>query len=125
MDALTRYHRMLGYNSLWQPGMDHAGIATQMVVERQIESAGQDRLSLGREAFLQKVWDWKQQSGDTIAQQLRRMGSSVDWSRERFTMDEDLSRAVIEVFVQLYDEGLIFRGSRQRARSGRSGDLSA
>ena len=112
MDALTRYHRMLGYNSLWQPGMDHAGIATQMVVERQIESAGQDRLSLGREAFLQKVWDWKQQSGDTIAQQLRRMGSSVDWSRERFTMDEDLSRAVIEVFVQLYDEGLIFRGKR-------------
>jgi valyl-tRNA synthetase len=103
---------MLGYNSLWQPGMDHAGIATQMVVERQIESAGQDRLSLGREAFLQKVWDWKQQSGDTIAQQLRRMGSSVDWSRERFTMDEDLSRAVIEVFVQLYDEGLIFRGKR-------------
>ncbi len=112
MDALTRYHRMLGYNSLWQPGMDHAGIATQMVVERQIESAGQDRLSLGREAFLQKVWDWKQQSGDTIAQQLRRMGSSGDWSRERFTMDEDLSRAVIEVFVQLYDEGLIFRGKR-------------
>ena len=112
MDALTRYHRMLGYNSLWQPGMDHAGIATQMVVERQIESAGQDRLSLGREAFLQKVWEWKQQSGDTIAQQLRRMGSSVDWSRERFTMDEDLSRAVIEVFVQLYDEGLIFRGKR-------------
>ena len=112
MDALTRYHRMLGYNSLWQPGTDHAGIATQMVVERQIESAGQNRLSLGREAFLQKVWDWKQQSGDTIAQQLRRMGSSVDWSRERFTMDEDLSRAVIEVFVQLYDEGLIFRGKR-------------
>ena len=112
MDALTRYHRMLGYNSLWQPGTDHAGIATQMVVERQIESAGQNRLSLGREAFLQKVWDWKQQSGDTISQQLRRMGSSVDWSRERFTMDEDLSRAVIEVFVQLYDEGLIFRGKR-------------
>ncbi|MEE9511306.1 MAG: valine--tRNA ligase, partial [Gammaproteobacteria bacterium] len=112
MDALTRYHRMLGYNSLWQPGMDHAGIATQMVVERQIETAGQDRLSLGREAFLQKVWDWKQQSGDTIAQQLRRMGSSVDWSRERFTMDKELSRAVIEVFVQLYDEGLIFRGKR-------------
>ena len=112
MDTLTRYHRMLGYNTLWQPGMDHAGIATQMVVERQIEAGGQDRLSLGREAFLQKVWDWKQQSGDTIAQQLRRMGSSVDWSRERFTMDEGLSRAVIEVFVRLYDEGLIFRGKR-------------
>jgi valyl-tRNA synthetase len=112
MDALTRYHRMLGYNSLWQPGMDHAGIATQMVVERQIETTGQDRLSLGREAFVQKVWDWKKQSGDTIAQQLRRMGSSVDWSRERFTMDKELSRAVIEVFVRLYDEGLIFRGKR-------------
>ena len=112
MDTLTRYHRMLGYNTLWQPGMDHAGIATQMVVERQIETVGQDRLSLGREAFLEKVWEWKQQSGDTIAQQLRRMGSSVDWNRERFTMDEDLSRAVIEVFVRLYDEGLIFRGKR-------------
>jgi valyl-tRNA synthetase len=112
MDALTRYHRMLGYNTLWQPGTDHAGIATQMVVERQIESAGQDRLGLGREAFVQKVWDWKHQSGATISQQLRRMGSSVDWSRERFTMDEELSRAVIEVFVQLHDEGLIFRGKR-------------
>jgi len=112
MDALTRYHRMLGYNTLWQPGTDHAGIATQMVVERQIESAGQDRLGLGREAFVQKVWDWKHQSGATISQQLRRMGSSVDWSRERFTMDEKLSRAVIEVFVQLHDEGLIFRGKR-------------
>ena len=112
MDALTRYHRMLGHRTLWQPGTDHAGIATQMVVERQLEADGQTRLELGRPAFLEKVWQWKEQSGDTISHQLRRMGSSVDWSRERFTMDEGLSEAVVEVFVRLYEEGLIYRGKR-------------
>jgi valyl-tRNA synthetase len=112
MDALTRYQRMRGFNTLWQPGTDHAGIATQMVVERQLESEGTTRLTLGREGFLEKVWQWKEQSSDTISRQLRRMGSSVDWARERFTMDEGLSRAVVEVFVQLYDEDLIYRGTR-------------
>ena len=112
MDTLIRYHRMLGRNTLWQPGTDHAGIATQMVVERQLDASGQSRHELGREAFLDKVWEWKQQSGDTIARQLRRMGSSVDWQRERFTMDDGLSRAVREVFVRLHDEGLIYRGKR-------------
>ena len=112
MDALTRYHRMRGDNTLWQPGTDHAGIATQMVVERQLEAEGKHRLDLGREDFVARVWDWKEHSGGIISQQMRRMGSSVDWSRERFTMDEGLSAAVIEVFVQLYDEGLIYRGQR-------------
>ncbi len=112
MDALTRYHRMQGHNALWQPGTDHAGIATQMVVERQLEEAGQTRTGLGREAFLEKVWEWKNHSGNTISRQMRRMGDSVDWSRERFTMDEGLSRAVTEVFVRLYEEGLIYRGTR-------------
>jgi len=112
MDALTRFHRMCGYRTLWQPGTDHAGIATQMVVERQLAAEGQSRIALGREAFLGKVWEWKAQSGDTIQKQLRRMGSSVDWSRECFTMDEDLSRAVVEAFVRLHDEGLIYRGKR-------------
>ncbi|MCP4408445.1 MAG: valine--tRNA ligase [Gammaproteobacteria bacterium] len=112
MDALTRYHRMQGDNTLWQPGTDHAGIATQMVVERQLNAEGKSRHDLGREQFVQRVWDWKQHSGNTITRQLRRMGTSVDWSRERFTMDEGLSRAVQEVFVQLYDEGLIYRGKR-------------
>ena len=112
MDALTRYHRMRGDRTLWQPGTDHAGIATQMVVERQLAADGLSRVELGRAAFLDKVWEWKEQSGDTIQRQLRRMGSSVDWSRERFTMDEDLSRAVIEAFVRLFDEGLIYRGKR-------------
>ncbi len=112
MDALTRYHRMRGDNTLWQPGTDHAGIATQMVVERQLEADGKHRLDLGRENFVARVWDWKEHSGGIISQQMRRMGSSVDWSRERFTMDEGLSAAVIEVFVQLYDEGLIYRGQR-------------
>ncbi len=112
MDALTRFHRMRGNRTLWQPGTDHAGIATQMVVERQLAAQGQSRADLGREAFLDKVWEWKEQSGNTIQQQLRRMGSSVDWSRERFTMDEDLSQAVIEAFVRLHDEGLIYRGKR-------------
>ena len=112
MDALTRFHRMRGCRTLWQPGTDHAGIATQMVVERQLAAQGQTRVALGREAFLDKVWEWKEQSGDTIQKQLRRMGSSVDWSRERFTMDEKLSKAVIEAFVRLHEEGLIYRGNR-------------
>ena len=112
MDALIRYHRMKGDNTLWQAGMDHAGIATQMVVERQLEQAGQTRAQLGREAFIDKVWEWKAQSGGTITRQLRRMGTSLDWSRERFTMDDGLSEAVNEVFVRLHEEGLIYRGKR-------------
>jgi valyl-tRNA synthetase len=112
MDALTRYHRMRGFRTLWQPGTDHAGIATQMVVERLLEREGTSRAQLGREAFLARVWQWKERSGNTIVQQMRRLGSSVDWSRERFTMDPGLSRAVLEVFVRLYDEGLIYRGKR-------------
>ncbi len=112
MDTLVRYHRMQGCNTLWQPGTDHAGIATQMVVERQLAADGVTRHDLGREKFLDKVWDWKEKSGGTITQQIRRLGSSVDWSRERFTMDPGLSKAVQEVFVRLYDEGLIYRGKR-------------
>ena len=112
MDALIRYHRMLGYNTLWQVGTDHAGIATQMVVERQLEAEGVSRHDLGREAFIDKVWEWKEQSGGTITRQLRRLGSSLDWSRERFTMDPGLSEAVQEVFIRLYREGLIYRGQR-------------
>ena len=112
MDALIRFYRMRGDNTLWQPGTDHAGIATQMVVERQLLQDGLSRHELGREAFLDRVWDWKAQSGDTITRQMRRLGDSPDWSRERFTMDEGLSKAVIEVFVQLYEEGLIYRGKR-------------
>ena len=112
MDVLTRYHRMSGNNTLWQPGTDHAGIATQMVVERQLNAEGKTRHDLGREAFVQRVWDWKHESGGTITQQLRRMGASVDWSRERFTMDDGLSSAVREVFVRLFDEDLIYRGKR-------------
>ncbi|MBK1727416.1 valine--tRNA ligase [Halorhodospira neutriphila] len=112
MDALVRYHRMAGYNTLWQPGTDHAGIATQMVVERQLEGEGVSRHELGRERFLERVWQWKAESGGTIQNQLRRMGASVDWSRERFTMDEGLSEAVTEVFVRLYEDELIYRGER-------------
>jgi len=112
MDALTRYHRMCGDNTLWQAGSDHAGIATQMVVERQLIADGKTRHDLGREAFLDKVWEWKAESGGTITKQLRRMGASLDWSRERFTMDEGLSDAVKEVFVRLHEEGLIYRGKR-------------
>ena len=112
MDALTRYHRMAGDNTLWQPGTDHAGIATQIVVERQLDAQGVSRHDLGREAFLGKVWDWKEHSGSTITRQMRRLGTSPDWSRERFTMDEGLSKAVTEVFVRLYREGLIYRGKR-------------
>ncbi len=112
MDALTRYHRMQGDNTLWQAGTDHAGIATQMVVERQLLAEGKTRHDLGREKFIKRVWEWKAQSGGTITKQLRRMGASLDWSRERFTMDDGLSRAVTEVFVRLHDEGLIYRGKR-------------
>ncbi len=112
MDALVRYHRMKGDKTLWQPGTDHAGIATQMVVERQLNAQGLTRHDLGREKFIEKVWEWKQQSGNTITRQLRRLGASCDWSRERFTMDEGLSAAVQEVFEKLYDEGLIYRGKR-------------
>jgi valyl-tRNA synthetase len=112
MDALTRYHRMLGEDALWQPGTDHAGIATQMVVERQLNAEGITRHELGRGKFVERVWQWKEQSGGTISRQLRRLGASVDWSRERFTMDEGLSAAVLEAFVRLYEEGLIYRGKR-------------
>jgi len=112
MDALTRYHRMKGYNTLWQPGTDHAGIATQMVVERIINADGKTRHDLGRDAFIEKVWEWKEESGGTITRQLRRMGSSLDWEKERFTMDDGMSDAVQEVFIKLYEEGLIYRGKR-------------
>ena len=112
MDALIRYHRMKGDNTLWQPGTDHAGIATQMVVERQLNAHGQNRHDLGREKFIERVWEWKEESGNTITKQLRRLGASPDWSRERFTMDEGLSDAVTDVFEQLYDEKLIYRGKR-------------
>jgi valyl-tRNA synthetase len=112
MDALTRYHRMRGFNTLWIPGTDHAGIATQIVVERQLQAQGISRHDLGRENFVAKVWEWKQQSGDTITRQMRRMGDSVSWSHEYFTMDERLSKVVVETFVRLYEEGLIYRGKR-------------
>jgi valyl-tRNA synthetase len=112
MDALTRFHRMDGDNTLWQPGTDHAGIATQIVVERQLDAQKISRHDLGREKFLEKVWEWKEHSGSTITRQMRRLGTSPDWSRERFTMDEGLSKAVTEVFVRLYREGLIYRGKR-------------
>lgn len=112
IDILIRYHRMNGDRTLWQCGTDHAGIATQMVVERQLEQQGINRHQLGREAFTAKVWDWKNTYGDFIGEQLRRMGTSMDWSRERFTLDDGLSEAVNKVFIQLYEEGLIYRGKR-------------
>ncbi len=112
MDALIRYHRMKGDGTLWQPGTDHAGIATQMVVERQLEAQGKTRHDLGREAFIARIWEWRAESGGSITRQLRRLGSSLDWAHERFTMDEGLSAAVREVFVRLYQEGLIYRGKR-------------
>lgn len=112
MDALIRYQRMQGLKTLWQPGTDHAGISTQLVVERKLEGEGLTRKNMTREEFLERVWQWKEESGNTITSQMRRIGSSVDWSRERFTMDEGLSAAVQRVFVQLYDEGLIYRGTR-------------
>jgi len=112
VDSLIRYKRMQGYNTLWQMGTDHAGISTQMVVTEQLAAQGIKPMELGREAFVEKVWDWKEHSGNTISQQLRRLGASLHWETERFTMDEGLSRAVLEVFVRLYDEGLIYRGKR-------------
>ncbi|HEY2679671.1 MAG TPA: valine--tRNA ligase [Steroidobacteraceae bacterium] len=112
MDALIRFHRMRGFDTLWQPGTDHAGIATQMVVERQLNAEGSSRTDLGREAFVERVWKWKETSGGIIAKQMRRLGASVDWQRDRFTMDAGLSQAVTEVFVRLYEEGLIYRGKR-------------
>jgi len=112
MDALTRYHRMRGDNTLWQPGTDHAGIATQIVVERQLDAQGISRHDLGREKFIEKVWEWKEYSGNTITKQMRRLGTSPDWSRERFTMDPSLNKTVTETFVRLFNEGLIYRGKR-------------
>ncbi|KAF1013624.1 MAG: valine--tRNA ligase [Burkholderia sp.] len=112
MDSLTRYHRMRGDNTLWVPGTDHAGIATQIVVERQLDAQKISRHDLGREKFVQCVWEWKEKSGSTISGQLRRLGASTDWSREYFTMDDKLSSVVREVFVQLYEQGLIYRGKR-------------
>ena len=111
-DALIRYHRMRGFDTLWQVGTDHAGIATEMVVTRNLAREGLTRDGLGRDAFIERVWQWKQESGDTITRQMRRLGASADWSRERFTMDEGLSKAVVETFVRLYEEGLIYRGQR-------------
>jgi len=112
MDSLTRYYRMRGHNTLWQPGTDHAGIATQIVVERQLDAQGVSRHDLGREKFLEKVWEWKEYSGGTITRQMRRLGTSPDWKRERFTMDAGLSKTVTETFVRLFNEGLIYRGKR-------------
>ncbi|MDR1529627.1 MAG: valine--tRNA ligase [Burkholderiales bacterium] len=112
IDALIRYYRMRGFNTLWQPGTDHAGIATQIVVERQLDMQGKSRHALGREAFIEEVWKWKELSGNRISQQMRRLGTSPDWRRERFTMDEGLSKTVTEIFVRLYREGLIYRGKR-------------
>ena len=112
MDALIRYHRMLGRKTLWQVGTDHAGIATQMVVERQLARQNLTRKDLGREDFVKKVWEWKEESGNIITQQIRRLGSSLDWTRERFTMDAGFSAAVERVFVELYDQNLIYRGKR-------------
>ena len=112
MDALTRFHRMRGFDTLWQPGTDHAGIATQMVVERQLNAAGQSRLELGRDAFVARVWQWKETSGGIIAKQMRRLGASVDWQRDVFTLDPAMSLKVTEVFVRLYEDGLIYRGKR-------------
>lgn len=111
-DILVRYHRMLGHNTLWQPGIDHAGIATQTVVERQLRREGKTRHDLGREAFLERVWAWKQESGGRIALQQRELGASADWPRSAFTMDPGYARAVREAFVRLHEEGLIYRDTR-------------
>jgi valyl-tRNA synthetase len=111
-DILIRYRRMQGRDALWQPGTDHAGIATQMVVERLLDAEKTSRKTIGREAFLDRVWQWKAESGGNISQQLRRLGASADWARERFTMDEGLSKSVREVFVRLHGEGLIYQDRR-------------
>jgi len=112
MDVLTRYKRMCGFRTLWLPGIDHAGISTQLMVSRALKKEGKTRHDLGREKFVERVWKWKNESGGQITRQMRRLGDSVDWSREKFTMDEDLSRAVREEFVRLYEEGMIYRGNR-------------
>src|SRR3990167_3596896 len=112
IDVLIRYHRMHGQATLWQAGTDHAGIATQMVVERKLNLEGKTREAIGRDAFIEKIWKWKEESGNNITRQLRRLGASLDWSRERFTLDDNLSYAVREVFIRLYKEGLIYRGER-------------
>src|SRR5687768_12462673 len=112
MDVLSRYKRMCGYRTLWLPGTDHAGISTQLMVSRELKKEGSTRHDLGREKFVERVWKWKHESGGQITRQMRREGASVDWSREKFTMDEELSRAVRHVFVKLYEEGLIYRGNR-------------
>ena len=112
MDIIIRYQRMNGKNTLWQVGTDHAGIATQMVVERQLEKSGTSRQELGRESFEKEVWKWKEESGSTITKQMKRLGASTDWTKEKFTMDENLVRGVQKVFIQLYEEGLIYRGKR-------------
>src|SRR5512147_1825057 len=110
MDILVRWHRMRGFITLWLPGTDHAGIATQMMVDRQLRSEGKSRLEMGREKFVERVWEWKRHYGGAILDQMKRLGASVDWGREYFTMDENLSRTVREVFVRLYEQGLIYRG---------------
>src|SRR6185436_7870623 len=112
MDVLVRWHRMRGDDTLWQVGTDHAGIATQIVVEQQLKAEGKSRHEMGREQFEERVWAWKEESGGAITRQMRRLGASGDWSRERFTMDEGMTRAVLETFVRLFDDGLIYRGKR-------------
>src|ERR1700716_2193123 len=112
MDVLTRFKRMCGYRTLWLPGMDHAGISTQLMVTRELKKEGLSRRDVGREKFVERVWKWKAESGGQITKQMRRLGVSVDWSREKFTMDEDLSWAVREAFVRLYEDGMIYRGNR-------------
>ena len=112
MDLMIRYHRMRGDNTLWQVGTDHAGIATQIIVEQQLKAKGISRHDLGREKFVERVWAWKEESGSTITRQMRRMGASADWTRERFTMDDGLSAAVKKTFIRLYEDGLIYRGKR-------------
>jgi valyl-tRNA synthetase len=110
-DIFTRFHRMLGHTTLWLPGTDHAGIATQMLVEKQLAETGIKRADLGRDAFVERVWAWKREKGGRITEQLRRLGASADWSREKFTLDPDLSEAVTEAFVRLHEKGLVYKGS--------------
>ena len=117
-DIMIRLARMRGHDTLWQPGTDHAGIATQNVVERQLEQAGTSRREIGREQFIERVWQWKEESGGTISRQLRRLGASCDWRRERFTMDQGLSHAVLKVFVDLHRQGLIFKDLLACYRNG-------
>ena len=111
-DILARFHRMRGRPTLWLPGTDHAGIATQLLVERAITAEGLNRVEMGREKFLDRVWQWKEDNGGAICSQMRRLGASADWSREKFTLDDDMSTAVTEAFVRLHEKGLVYRGSR-------------